>query len=188
VFRSQDQFGVRYGKHRLPKHSSTGTHFTFSQSGEITLADYHREVERQHFIIYDHAETSPILNAIRHDYTLPSILQFASLETILSLGGSPQGATFQQHQVAWLATVFGKKHWYMAHPNTPKPPEPYCPTHSGDARTEKEWGSHGVVYCDVHPGEIIWVPDQWWHATCNGALYTVAIGGQQFVPHESRQA
>ena len=181
-----DGFRREYGHHTLPQTTSTGVHFTFKRQlkpgATTTLGEYVKHVKNQHFIIYDHAETLPILNDIRNDYSIPSILQYASLDNILSFGGAPKGATFQRHQVAWLATIFGRKHWYMADKETAQPPEPECPSHAGDARTQEQWAKHGVIYCAVDPGELIWVPHQWWHATCNGDPYTVAIGGQDFVP------
>ena len=44
-------------------------------------------------------------------------------------------------------------------------------------RAEQE----GVTQCLLLPGEIIVVPDNWWHATCNLLPYTVAMGAQLWV-------
>jgi hypothetical protein len=30
----------------------------------------------------------------------------------------------------------------------------------------------------AYPGEVVVVPDNWWHATCNMLPYTIAVGGQ----------
>eukprot|EP00466_Bigelowiella_natans_P015303 jgi/Bigna1/138847/aug1.47_g13555 len=178
---SKKNFSEKYGSLLLPRSSSTGVHFTL---------DVKRFKSRiQHLAKFAYPTlTTHIMNAIREDYQLPSILQTASLETILSFGGAPQGANFQRHQVAWLATVYGSKHWYMAAPTTKKPPEPQCFSHRGDGsgRGEEGWKEVGVRYCEVFPGEILWVPPQWWHATCNGDPYTVALGGQQYIPYRDR--
>ncbi|GAB5355806.1 hypothetical protein AAMO2058_000236800 [Amorphochlora amoebiformis] len=179
------EFSRLYGNLTIPRFTSTGTHFTLGPEygDKIDLSVYVEHSDNQHFIIYDHAETVEIMNAIRADYYLPSILHASSLETILSFGGNPQGANFQRHQVAWLATIHGSKHWYMAPPTANKPPEPVCRTYDGDQRrSEADWAAHGVRYCRVNQGEILWVPTQWWHATCNGAAYTLALGGQQYIP------
>ena len=34
----------------------------------------------------------------------------------------------------------------------------------------------------MRPGELIWVPDRWWHATCNLAPWTIGVGSQGWLP------
>ena len=42
----------------------------------------------------------------------------------------------------------------------PHPAKPECQDY--DAQRKKP-----VRQCVMRPGELIWVPDRWWHATCN---------------------
>ena len=35
-----------------------------------------------------------------------------------------------------------------------------------------------VIHCMAYPKEVVVVPDDWWHATCNMMPYTLAVGGQ----------
>ena len=35
-----------------------------------------------------------------------------------------------------------------------------------------------MQHCLLLPGETIWVPENWWHATCNLDPYTIGVGGQ----------
>ena len=81
-----------------------------------------------------------------------------------------------QHAVAWLATVAGAKLWSVAPPELPQPSDVVC---REDGAIERERAAQqGVSHCLLMPGEVIVVPDLWWHATCNLLPYTVAIGGQ----------
>mmetsp|Transcript_22046 Transcript_22046/g.39087 ORF Transcript_22046/g.39087 Transcript_22046/m.39087 type:complete len:392 (-) Transcript_22046:57-1232(-) len=179
---AEEEFTQNYGNLTLPRYTPTGTNY-FTDTEYQALGNVVEISANNHFIIYDTGETAGIMNAIRKDYNLPNILQSSSWTTILSFGGAAKGATFQRHQVAWLATIFGHKHWWLAPKTAPEPPDPQCFTNQGDPRDEGFWKSQQVQYCKVYPGEILWVPEMWWHATCNGDPYTVGLGGQGYIPY-----
>ena len=39
-------------------------------------------------------------------------------------------------------------------------------------------GSAPLQACDVGPTEVIYVPDNWWHATCNLDRFTLGVGAR----------
>ena len=86
-----------------------------------------------------------------------------------------------RHDAAWLAVVVGAKLWHLAPPDRPKPADRLCAQ-----RGKVDYAlaaAEGVTHCIAHPGEVVVVPDGWWHATCNLAPYTLAIGGQTWDAH-----
>ena len=94
---------------------------------------------------------------------------------------SPQ---VMQHGAAWLGLVSGAKLWHVAAPHLPRPSNREC-EHNGriDYVTAK---AEGVEHCLMLPGETIWVPDNWWHATCNLDPYTIGLGGQLWLPGQEK--
>ena len=81
-----------------------------------------------------------------------------------------------RHHSAWLAVVAGAKLWHLAPPDRPQPSNRYCP---GRGKVDYALAAReGVIHCMALPGEVVVVPDDWWHATCNMLPYTIAIGGQ----------
>ena len=117
-----------------------------------------------------------LLTDLSKDYELPPFLDAISNVRLLSLGGRPEGVQMSRHHSAWLATIAGAKLWHLAPPERPQPSNRYCP---GRGKVDYELAkAEGVIHCMAHPGDIVVVPDNWWHATCNMLPYTLAIGAQ----------
>jgi hypothetical protein len=100
---------------------------------------------------------------------------------IFSLGGVGTGVGFHAHSENWLGQVVGRKAWFVA------PPGP----NSKGADWEKKHGCEWLLgnpsaaaqdprikSCIVEPGQAIYVPTGWHHATCNMDKFTLSLGGQ----------
>ena len=110
------------------------------------------------------------------EYALPEFLYALSNVRLLSLGGRAEGVQMSRHDSAWLATIAGAKLWHLAPPSRPQPADRFC---RGRGKIDYSLAEQeGVIHCMAQPGEVIVVPDGWWHATCNMLPYTIAIGGQ----------
>ena len=117
-----------------------------------------------------------LLTDLSTEYEVPEFLECISNVRLLSLGGRPEGVQMSRHHSAWLSTLAGAKLWHLAPPDRPQPTDRYCPSRGKvDYRLAAR---EGVIHCVAYPGEVVVVPDNWWHATCNMAPYTLAIGGQ----------
>jgi len=87
-----------------------------------------------------------------------------SKQFTLCLGNEGFGIGFHRHSSAMFLLVVGRKKWYMG----PQATEDDTPTHPG-FYTNKS--SHK---CIQHPGEVLYVPDQWYHEIFN-LEYTAGI-------------
>ena len=181
---SPRNFSSRFGDHSLLAKRAS---FSYSRvekrranlsTAEVRLSEVIEHAASEHLVMLDEETGSrseaALQAALTQDYTVPPILECASLLRVWSFGGGRRGVEMMQHMVAWLATVAGAKLWYLADPALPQPSGPQCgaPIDYASARQE------GVRHCLILPGEIMIVPDHWWHATCNLLPYTVAVGGQ----------
>jgi hypothetical protein len=115
---------------------------------------------------------SPFLNATGADYEVPAYLQ--PMKTFqMGIGtGEGIGVPPEDHPSAWFAAVVGRKRWILTPPG-PQPPRAMA-THQGCHVDRKTTISQT---CDQQEGDILWVPDFWWHETCGLDSYSVGIGG-----------
>ena len=138
-----------------------------SDTEQVVIMDLDRGMARGEY---------ELLRALSGDYEVPEFLDGLSNLRLFSLGGRPEGVQMSTHNSAWLAVLAGAKLWHLAPPSRPKPSNRYCP---GRGKIDYALAAaEGVVHCMAYPGEVVVVPDDWWHATCNMLPYTVAIGGQ----------
>jgi len=113
--------------------------------------------------------------AARADWRTPPFLASASVAWALSIGGGRSGAPWARHQVAWLGLAAGRKLWLVAPPHEPQPPVPACWHYDRERKT-------ATRQCVLMPGDIIRLPLNWWHATCNLSPWTIGAGGHNWVP------
>jgi type II secretory pathway pseudopilin PulG len=92
------------------------------------------------------------------------------------IGNRGSGVQWHIHGPGFSEALHGKKHWILY---PPKEKPPFHPDH-----TSRYWMEH--VYtklpvkdlpheCTLEPGDMIYFPDRWWHATINLDPYTSFI-------------
>ena len=142
---------------------------------EMLLSDFIDRAHLEHIIVMDDDRMTSaedvLLDAVFRNVSIPRIVRPSSVKTrILSVGGGTRGVDFMKHCVAWLGMVSGSKRWYFAPPATPQL-KTTCEAPSSDAR---------ISTCISNATDVVLVPEMWWHATCNLAPHTVALGTQCF--------
>nr|XP_033818571.1 jmjC domain-containing protein 8 isoform X2 [Geotrypetes seraphini] len=84
------------------------------------------------------------------------------------IAGSGTGVPFHWHGPGFSEVIFGRKRWFLYPPE--KTPE-FNPN-----RTTLSWLMETYpllldvdrpLECTIHPGEVLYFPDHWWHATLN---------------------
>eukprot|EP00747_Dinoflagellata_sp_TGD_P206410 gnl/TRDRNA2_/TRDRNA2_80125_c0_seq1.p1 gnl/TRDRNA2_/TRDRNA2_80125_c0~~gnl/TRDRNA2_/TRDRNA2_80125_c0_seq1.p1 ORF type:complete len:541 (-),score=89.26 gnl/TRDRNA2_/TRDRNA2_80125_c0_seq1:115-1737(-) len=105
---------------------------------------------------------------------------------IVSLGSSRAGLPFHEHEAAWLWLVHGRKQWFLLPPGSiPDGATRWKTTWqwlTGGGRREITLPSasgalEGMLQCVQEPGEVVFVPRLWQHATLNIGI-ALGFGGQ----------
>eukprot|EP00928_Gymnodinium_smaydae_P025411 TRINITY_DN20239_c0_g1_i1.p1 TRINITY_DN20239_c0_g1~~TRINITY_DN20239_c0_g1_i1.p1 ORF type:complete len:631 (-),score=98.52 TRINITY_DN20239_c0_g1_i1:22-1914(-) len=133
----------------------------------------------------------PLSQAVLEDFAIPLSLKGVRLTgPFVSIGQSGHGGQFNNHPENWLAQIRGRKRWMLLPPKAKLPsytrhahPCNFPSHHVADETTPK------LLQCVVKAGEIIYLGDNWHHATCNvdgnGSL-NVALGYIGKVDHLPR--
>ena len=108
---------------------------------------------------------------------------FEKFRYFFSLGGKGSGVHLHHHSDGWSYLFEGKKRWFFRPPYT-------LPsiTHMGFIRM-RYWLDKGVypklnpdekpLECVQKPGELIYIPESWWHGTINeGESTTLSVAAQ----------
>jgi hypothetical protein len=109
----------------------------------------------------------------------------ASSESFFSVGDTGSGTVLHHHFESFNVVVVGAKRWFIFNPEDGEPAVEYPPH-----RTIQTWiaevyeprlagsGSLAPLECTVYPGEVVYLPAGWYHATVNQGE-TVSVSQQQ---------
>lgn len=119
---------------------------------------------------------------MRDELSLPEWLSGAVVSTNLLVGGPSSGLPFHRHAETWQLQVVGRKAWYLVPPGRlagrladAVGPYLYPADAWADAVRGKRLGER-PLRCVQYPGEILFFPASWWHATQNLDALTLAYG------------
>ncbi len=183
-------FSSRFGSHRvLAKRASfgysrAGASGVAPEAASVGLAELVQRTQTEHIIVLDEDKKGEseekLLTDLNTEYSNPELLDSLSQIRVFSFGGGARGVQMMQHGVAWLGLVAGVKLWHLAPPTVPKPSDISC--EDGGRIDYERAEREGVSHCLLNRGEVVFVPEAWWHATCNLDDYTVGVGGQIWRP------
>ena len=122
-------------------------------------------------------------------YPLPPCRSCDDHRVTLSFGIGNQGSGVQWHThgPGFSETLHGRKHWMLLPPSSTPPPgyhkdqssrqwmEDVYPMYDSSNGTFASDQSKRIWECTLYPGEAIYFPDRWWHATINLEPYTAFI-------------
>jgi hypothetical protein len=100
----------------------------------------------------------------------------------IAIGAAYSGTQFHHHADGWNLQIYGKKHWLM-YPPQKMPPIHYPSIYVGigrwfDTILPKLEEDEKPMVCTSGPGDVIYVPDGWYHATVNLGE-SVGVAGQK---------
>lgn len=118
--------------------------------------------------LLQHYELPPCYTCALTTDEYPTALAFG-------IGNRGSGVQWHQHGPGFSEAVHGRKHWVLYPPDT-RPPRYH------KDQSSRQWMEN--VYntaepkpeeCTLNPGDLIYFPDRWWHATINLDPYTVFV-------------
>jgi len=80
---------------------------------------------------------------------------------------------FHKHGEAWIGQVHGRKLWWFLPPETQPIPEK---VNACDYLTGKVPIPEGTFTSLQEPGDFMWLPKNWYHATCALEDWSVGVG------------
>ncbi|XP_027141341.1 jmjC domain-containing protein 8 isoform X2 [Larimichthys crocea] len=98
----------------------------------------------------------------------PYVLPRTSGAYSFGIAGPGTGVPFHWHGPGYSEVIYGRKRWFLYPPDQ----EP----HFHPNRTTLSWvlktypnlpESEAPLECTIRPGEVLYFPDRWWHATLN---------------------
>ncbi|XP_030649530.1 jmjC domain-containing protein 8 [Chanos chanos] len=84
------------------------------------------------------------------------------------IAGPGTGVPFHWHGPGFSEVIYGRKRWFLYPPE--QAPE-FHPNHTTLSWVTHSYPGLGIqqrpLECTIHPGEVLYFPDRWWHATLN---------------------
>lgn len=135
----------------------------------VSLRDYFRATASPAFGVLFENDFHAAHRALGGFCRMPPLLQKVHGSPIFSAGRRHTGVGFHRHNESWLAQLRGRKAWLLVPPDADRPvalpPWWYLKERPPD-----------LMVCVLHPGEVLFLPSGWWHATWNLDDFTVAFG------------
>jgi len=143
----------------------------------MRVVDYFNSVKSHPGILFDQDDPMQLIHkTLRDSHDVPSVLSpihrhRETTKPIFSAGRFNTGVGFHSHMESWLAQVHGRKLWWIVPRGQSygeiEAPWQYllpgqCPQHS--------------LFCMVHPGEVLYLPEEWAHATWNIDNWSMSLG------------
>lgn len=92
------------------------------------------------------------------------------------IGGKGSGVQWHIHGPGFSECIHGRKHWVLYPPeNKPKYDPDYTSRHWMEEVYTSLNESERPYECTLHPGEMIYFPNEWFHATINLDNYNVFV-------------
>jgi ribosomal protein L16 Arg81 hydroxylase len=92
------------------------------------------------------------------------------------IGGKGSGVQWHVHGPGFSESIHGKKHWVLYEPDRKPKYDPDFTSRNWMEEVYPSLPQSALPYeCTLSPGEMIYFPDGWHHATINLSQYTAFI-------------
>jgi|EP00908_Phaeocystis_cordata_P015499 hypothetical protein len=126
---------------------------------------------------------SKLCKGVANLLRLPSHLSTRGVfSTNLLVGGPGSGLPFHRHEITWQLQIIGRKVWHLVPPGAmsgelAQTVGPFLyPTSAWSSAVRAMPLGRRPLRCLQHPGQVIYLPGSFWHATENVDSFGVAYG------------
>jgi diketogulonate reductase-like aldo/keto reductase len=177
----------------LPEYAQAGGHLAFAGVPvrgypNVSLNDAIKTWDKDHLYFNDFKCASELCAAVKDKFITPPIFDVKVHSSNFLVGGKNSGLPFHHHGQTWQGLTHGLKAWQiipkgLMSEELEKATGPYTiPVRSWSPKMKHLPIGKRPLYCVQKPGEIVWIPSEWWHATENLADLNIAWGAK---PKES---
>lgn len=134
---------------------------------------FDRILDRDDILVFNTAHKDDVMRDMLKNSALevPDLLTGVYANPVLSISGSRGGLQYHNHDESWLGLLVGEKRWFLQHPA-------WTPSSAHRRAAPEELALElGVVECLQRPGEVVYLPERWWHATYNTGDLVLGVGG-----------
>jgi hypothetical protein len=166
---------------RFAEESDNG--WTFTNATRLFLSKPSEENSGDSYILTGFEHAPELIREIHSAIALPDIVSRVRSRPILSLGARGTGESnilHHFHVIATMVLLDGQKIWALRRPD-----DGMC-SEEGTEGCADPLDVCGLPEserppCVQNAGEVLVLPDGWYHGTCNTAEWTLGIGGQGIV-------
>jgi len=179
---------VRWRPDAMRTNYGNFTYRTYASGASSTIADVldggryamgHVHWPRHGMCYHDTGRTfTPwLLDSAIGDYHIPPM--FHPMKTLQMGFGHKRGLGVppEHHPSSFFAAIVGRKRWVLHPPSHPRPAEAVASSAADDCAVPASTLAADAMVCDQLEGEVIWLPDHWWHETCGLDDYSAGLGG-----------
>jgi len=168
--------------------------YVAGKAGNVLLRDYFGAAAKAGALPVLFTYEAHVAAALRDEFEVPRAVAAAPIpaaETVLvgsipapflSVGQVGTSHFYHIHEEAWLGLASGAKRWWFMPPRVEY--NKAAPRHvlgygaGQGAHNPPVEGIAGQLRCDQRPGDVLWFPAGWWHATMSLEHWTVGVGAQ----------
>eukprot|EP00441_Pelagodinium_beii_P043725 CAMPEP_0197636552 /NCGR_PEP_ID=MMETSP1338-20131121/12020_1 /TAXON_ID=43686 ORGANISM="Pelagodinium beii, Strain RCC1491" /NCGR_SAMPLE_ID=MMETSP1338 /ASSEMBLY_ACC=CAM_ASM_000754 /LENGTH=513 /DNA_ID=CAMNT_0043208797 /DNA_START=177 /DNA_END=1718 /DNA_ORIENTATION=- len=143
-----------------------------------TVKQYMELDEHNQTLLFQFGNYPSYRRFLPHTNPIPDFLLGAQAQPLFTLGRKKTGSGGHDHEENWVAQLAGRKIWILAPPRRTVKRWPSQTEHACDLYKNRDKLPAESVVCIQKPGEVLYLPSKWYHATCNADEFVLGVGGK----------
>ena len=125
------------------------------------------------------SDSPGFFQSLETEYSAPGLFAGSRWPKIFSAMMRGSAHRFHAHGRGWLGQIAGSRLWFLARHIGDNPRVPACDYLAGRAALPDV---DGLMVCVQRAGEVLYLPPEWFHATCGLEEWNMGVGEQDGAP------